>query len=264
MYNDEIIGTIATVFSVIVFAGPAVQFYKILRGRLNFEEAPTVLIATMYCNCLAWYAYGELLFSQPVQICNLIGCCLLLLFSFTYLAYEIKKYTIDAIINTLIILFGTWTAYRGLIYILGDYPDTVGNICLGTYFIALLYPLHLIYRVIREKNYKLVSYIITGCTIISSIIWTIYGIYRLYGINYHIIFANSLGVIVGIAEIVISRVWKVKYPTIEQAREVSTLGIESNANDEIYGKQETKTEDENEEKVNKSKAKPVKIVTKIE
>ena len=263
MSAEDVIGWIATVFSIFVFAGPSVQFYNVLKGRLDYEEAPTILIGTMYCNCLTWYVYGDLIFSQQMQVCNFIGCCFSLLFIIIYLVYEVKKYTTDAILNALIILTGTWAAYRALIYILAD-PITVGKICVGIYSVTLLYPLYLIYRVIREKNYRLISYVVAGCTIISGMFWGIYGIFEN---DYYIIIPYSLAVLVGIAEIVFSRIWKAKYPTIEQAAETSTIGIESTGDDEISRRPETvevKIDDENDEKGDKIKAKPVKIVTKNE
>ena len=260
MSTKDIIGWIATVFSIIVFAGPAVQFYKVLKGRLDFEEAPTVLISTMYCNCLTWFVYGDYIFSQQMQVCNFIGCCFSLLFIIIYLTYEVKKYTTDAILNALIILPGTWVVYHSLIYTLAD-PISVGKICAGAYLITLLYRLYLIYRVIREKNYRLISYVVTGSTIISGMFWGIFGIFEN---DYYIIIPYSLAVLVGIAEIVFSIIWKVKYPTIDQAAEASTIGIEATRDDEISKRPitvEVKIDDENDEKGDKIKAKPVKIAT---
>ena len=262
MLVEDVIGWIGTAFSLTVFAAPATQFLSVLKGKLDYEDSPTVLIGTIYCNCLAWYSYGDIIFSDQMKTCNFIGFLISSIFIIIYLCYEIKKFLTDAILNALIVLTGTWAGYRALIYILAD-PSIVGKVCALTYLIALLYPLYLIYRVVREKNYTLISYVVSGASILSALFWGIYGIMER---DNYIIVPNFLGVGVAVAQIVVSRVYKKKYPTIEQAPEASTVGIESTGDEEVSKRPETvevKIDEEGEEK-GKIKAKPVKIVTKSE
>ena len=262
MLTEDVIGWIATALSLIVFIAPAPQFLNVLKGKLDYEDSPTVLIGSIYCNCLAWYSYGDIIFSDQMKTCNFIGFLISSIFIIIYLCYEIKKFLTDAILNALIILTGSWAFYRALIYILAD-PSSVGKVCTLTHLIALSYPSYLIYRVVKEKNYTLISYVVSGASILSGIFWGIYGIMES---DIYIPVLYFLGVCVAISQIVVSRVYKNKYPTIEQAPEASTVGIESTGDDEISKKPETaevKIDEESEEK-GKIKAKPVKIVTKSE
>lgn len=262
MTSQDIIGWIATALTAVYFASPSSQFINVFKGRMDYEDTPTVLIGTIYCNCLAWYVYGDLIFSQQLKICNLIGCGLSLLFIIIYLAYEIRKFLTDAILNALIVFTGTWAAYRALTIILAD-PAIVGKVCIGTSLIALCCPSYLMYRVVREKNYRLISMVVSIFTIGGGAAWTIYGFMEK---DNYIIIPHILTVLVGVAEIVVRNTYKKKYPTIEQAAETSTIGIESTG-EESTKKTEgvtVKIDDESAEEGEKIKAKPVKIVTKKE
>ena len=262
MSTEDVIGWIATGLSSLVFAAPASQFINVFKNRLDYEDTPTVLIGTIYCNCLAWYVYGDLIFSTQVKTCSLIGCGLSLLFIIIYLAYEVRKFLTDAILNALIVFTGTWAAYRALTIILAD-PNIVGKVCIGTSLIYLMCPLYLMYRVYREKNYRLISLVVAILSILGGIGWAIYGFMEK---DYYIVCPNLLAVLIAIVQIVVRKTFKTKYPTIEQAAETSTIGIESSG-EESTKKPETvdvKIDEESAEEGEKIKAKPVKIVTNKE
>ena len=260
MLIQDIFGWIAAFSSTVIFAYPAIQFINVLKGSLNYEDTPIFLIGTIYINCLTWYAYGYYIFSPQVKICNIIGCCFSLFCSIIYLTYESKKFLTDTILNTLILFAGTWAAYRTYFVLLGD-DNVVGKVCIITSLISLLHPLYLIYRVIREKNYKLISLIIARFTIISGVCWVIYGFIDL---DYYIVCLNLLNIFVAIAQIIIVKKFKLKYPTIEQATtQISTIEIESiDDNSKKQGSGEIKIDVGNEEESEKIKVKPVKIATK--
>ena len=263
MSTEDIIGWIATGLSAIVYAAPSGKLLNVFKGRFNYEDLPTGLIGTTYINCFVWYFYGKLILSKQLKVCNLIGCGLSLFFTIIYLACEISKFLTDTILNALIIASGTWTAYRTFSIILTD-NHIVDKICIGTTLIALICPLYLIYRVVNEKNYRLIPNVTVVFSILSGILWSVYGFMRN---NYYIICLNLLVVFVGITEIVVSQIYKTKYPTIEQVREISTIGIESSGDDDNakkIGSVDVKVSEESAEEGEKIKAKPVKIVAKKE
>ena len=263
MSTQDIIGWIATGSSAIVYAAPAEKLFNVFKGHFNYEDLSTGFIGTTYINCFAWYFYGNLIYSKQLKICNLIGCGLSLFFTIIYLACEMKKFLTDTILNALIVASGTWTAYRTFSIILTDHY-IVAKICIGTTLIALICPLYLIYRVINEKNYRLIPNVTVVFSILSGILWSVYGFMRN---NYYIICLNLLVVFVGITEIVVSKIYKTKYPTIEQIREISTIGIESSGDDENAKKTDSaavKVGMESAEEGENIKAIPVKIVAKKE
>ena len=262
MPNQETIGWIATALSTVVFISPAPKLINVFKGSNSYEEIPTALFAMTYCNCYAWFIYGDLIESQQFKICNIIGWGFSLLFTFIYLAYEIKKFLFDPFINFFIIFIFTWAVYRGFCTFI-TFDDNFGKVCIGTFFISLNCPLRLIYKAVTEKNNKLISLKIAILTILSGICWTIYGF---MGRNYYIVCTNLLSVFVAIAQIVVSKNYKTKYITIEQISDISTVGIESTGDDDSK-KLDSGDSKINEEKVKddkKIKAKPIKITTEKE
>ena len=69
-----------------------------------------------------------------------------------------------------------------------------------------------------------------------------------------------MAIVIGILQVIVWNVWKRKYPTIEQIREIATIGIESTGDEGDFKKETTTRSDE--EKEDNIKVKPVKIVTK--
>ena len=258
MDSDEVIGWIAASLTAVIFLSPLSQFINLFKGRIEYEDAPMVLIGIIYCNCIAWYVYGKLVFASHIQTCCIVGCGLSLFFIIIYLAYEIKKYFTDAVLNTLIVFTGTWAAYRALTINLAD-PVLVGRVCIAIFVVFLMYPLHLLYRVIKEKNYTLVSMIFSIFIIVPGILWAIYGF---FANDYFIISPSFLAVLVGIVLIVVRNNIKNKYHTIEHAPEISTIDIE-NIDDENFKKLEkNKISEESLEEGEKIKVEPVKIINK--
>ena len=118
---------------------------------------------------------------------------------------------------------GSWAAYRFLTSILAD-PVDVGKVCAATSLIALIYPFNLLLRVIREKNYRLISFVVAGFTLPSGVCWFIYGI-MLH--DYYIMCPNLLAFFIAVAQIIVKKKYKAKYPILELVPETSTVGIES-------------------------------------
>ena len=255
---------IAAFLSMPIFTSPGIQFLNVFRKRINYEETPTFLIGTIYCNCLAWYAYGDLIFSKPLITCSFLGLCFTSLYIIIYLFYEIKKYLFDVILNIIIIFSGTGAVYRTLTIIL---PDTaiVGKVCVLTSLISLMHPLYLICKVFKEKNYKLISLMVSQFTILSSIFWIIYGFLEW---DFYIVCPNIFNVFVAIIQIFVRKNYKVRYSTIEQAgTSTIEIEIETMGDDDISKKKDNNNvniDDENVEEGGKMISKPVKIASKKE
>ena len=149
---QEIFGWVATCLTMCFFISPIIPFINVLKGKLRYEDTPIVVISASYVNCFCWYIYGDMIFSDQIKICNMIGAISSLLLICVYLIYEIKAYTIDAILNALIVISGSFTLYRA-ISIMIDSSNVLGKICIGASCVVFLSPIHLIIRVIKKKNY---------------------------------------------------------------------------------------------------------------
>ena len=255
--SQDLFGWMATCFNMCFYFSLIFPFINVLKGKLNYEDTPGILVTSIYINCFCWYIYGDTIFSDPIKICNLLGGIISFFLMLIYLAYEIKKYTIDAILNILIILTGSYAVFKGFTIMIDD--DTIiGKICFGTSCLLFLTPIQIIYRVMEEKNYNLIPIYLANVSLFSSCFWIIHGILIK---DLYIVFPNVIGFILSKIQIFIFLKYKRKYPGIGERESSSTIGIETNE----------KEKEKNEEYINKDdedvptteKEKPVKIVSKI-
>ena len=253
---QEVIGWIACGVNVLYFLAPCLPFLNVLKGKLNFEDTPGVFVTTCYVNCFIWYIYGDMIFSDQVKYsfcaAAIVSLCLMVI----YLVYELKKYLVDSILNTLILITGTWAVYRALTIIIDD-DRIVGKICIGTTIVMHLTPMQILYKVIKEKNYILIP-IRPGCVYLCAcILWIVYGVLIE---DFYLVCPHVIGVILCLVEIVVYMNFKKKYPAIGDKDFTSTIGIETSGMEDSK-KEETpiKIDDDNQ---TDTKEKPVKIVAK--
>jgi solute carrier family 50 protein (sugar transporter) len=250
---EDVFGWVATCLTMCFYISPVIPFINVFKGKLSYEDTPAILVTASYVNCFCWYIYGDMIFSDQVKICNGIGACASLILICIYLAYEIRKYTLDAILNALIILTGSYAVYRGLTIVVDD-DAVVGKICNVTAIIVFLSPIQLIYRVVREKNnYFLIPIYTAWVSLFSTSCWISYGVMIS---DVYIIIPNVIGVLLAITQITIYIIFKRKYPTIgERERETSAIDIDNTIDD----RKESTTIKDNEDIQNSTNEKPVTI-----
>ena len=200
----ESFGWIATCLTMCFYISPVIPFINVFRKKISYEDTPAIIVTTSYVNCLCWYIYGDMIYSNQIKYCNLIGAVSSLILVCIYLLFELKKYTLDAILNSLIIITGTYSIYRGFTLIIDD-DDIIGKICIATSCIVFLSPIQLIYRVIKEKNYNLIPIYTAYVSLASTSCWVAYGIF-ITDIN--VIFPNIIGLILAIIQIIIFQNYK--------------------------------------------------------
>jgi len=250
---QEGFGWLATGLSICGFISPIFPYLNVLRGRLSFEETPAVLVTTSYVNYFCWYVYGDMIFSDQIKYCYIIGSCINLVLMVIYLVYEIRRFLVDTILNTLILVTGTWALYRALTIIIDD-DRIVGKICVGTSCIVFLNQVQIVYKVLKDRNYNLIPIYNCWIALFSSICWVVYGIFIT---DFYLVFPNAILIILSLVQVIVYINFSRKYPPPGKAEFSSTIGIETTPNDEIK-KEETpiKIDEENEVK---GKEKPVKI-----
>ena len=228
MDKNECVGWIAAALSVVYYISPIVPFFNVLKGKLYFEDSPGVLVTCCYLNCLVWFIYGKLISNIQIKYSNLISGCFCILFLTIYLCYEIRKYLIDTILNALILISGTWSIYRIFANIIEE-DQIVGKFCFCTAMILYIFPVYIIYRVIKEKNYFLIKISASTAYFFACISWTIYG--YLITDNY-IIYPHAIGAALYFILIIVYLSYKRKYPLIGSKNFNSTIGIEIGGNEE--------------------------------
>ncbi len=253
---QETFGWIATGITVISFIFPVFPYLNVIRGKLGFDDTPSFAVTTCYVNCFIWYIYGDMIFSDQIKYCFMIGSIINLILMVIYLAFEVKSYLVDAILNTLILITGTWALYRALTIIIDD-DRIVGKICIGTACIVFYSPVQTIYRVIKEKNYRLIPIYNCYFVLAYGICWVIYGVFIT---DFYVVFPNAISIIISLIAVFIYCNYKRKYPVIGERDFSSTIGIETSTTEEP--KKEENPIKMEEVVETSGKEKPVKIITK--
>ena len=207
---QESIGWLAGCFNVCFYLTPTFNFIKVLKGKVNFEESPGVYVTTCYVNCFIWFIYGDMIFSDQVKISNMIAALINLIFMLIYLAFELRKYFVDAILNTLILITGSWACYRALTIVIDD-DRVVGDICIGTTIIIFISPIQILYKVFKEKNYNIIPVFSAIIYLFTCLFWFVYAIFIK---DFYLAFPNLLGIILSAVEIAVYINCKRRYPGI--------------------------------------------------
>ena len=247
---QESIGWLAGCFNLCFYLTPTFNFIKVLKGKVNFEESPGVYVTTCYVNCFIWFIYGDMIFSDQVKISNMIAALINLIFMLIYLAFELRKYFVDAILNTLILITGSWACYRALTIVIDD-DRVVGDICIGTTIIIFISPIQILYKVFKEKNYNIIPVFSAIIYLFTCLFWFVYAIFIK---DFYLAFPNLLGIILSAVEIAVYINCKRRYPGIGEIT-TGTIDIVSGGNDENK-KEETP--------IKIDEGKPVKIVNKLD
>ena len=255
---QEVFGWVACGLNVLYHLAPVSPFFKVLRGKLNFEDTPGVFVTTCYVNSFVWYIYGDMIFSDQVKYWFGIAACASLALIVIYILFELKKYAIDSILNALILITGTWSFYRALTIIVDD-DRIVGKICIGTTIIMYLTPIQVVYRVSKEKNYILIPVCSAIIYLLACITWVAYGVLIT---DIYVICTHAAGIVLSLIEIIVYCYYRRKFPAIGDKDFTSTIGIETS------GMEESKKEEPpikiDEDSQPEMKIKPVKIITKTD
>jgi hypothetical protein len=254
-WTEESVGWIAFAFSSYFLLYPAIPFYNVLKGKLNYEDSPGAYATVNYLNCFCWFLYSEMLISDQIKIISGIGTVASGLFVLVYLYYEIRKYIVDAVLNALILCSGSYMIYLTLTVMIED-DAIIGKICSGTHCLVFYFPIRLIYKVLKEKNFMLIPFCQAWGSLFMSISWVVYGILIT---EIYVVFPHCINIILATVQIMLFLNYRRKYPIINGKDYSSSIGIE---NEELK-KEESKVKEEiNEDNDTNLKERPVKIVEK--
>jgi len=249
-------GNAAIGLSTCFYLSLVAPFCKVLLCKLNYEYTPIALIDTIYVDSISWYIYADKILSRKLRYGNCIGGIVSLSLIVIYLLFELIKYPTDTLLNFLILFLGTLVIQKGLSIIIED-PQIIGKICIGTRLITFCYPIVMIYRAIKEKNYMFISLSRTVSYLIFCIGWFIFG--RNIKDN-HVVCANGIGIILGIIQFAVYLNFRKKY---QYNGPTKTIGIERGTGEDTK-KDDSTTMNIDEESQERAREKPVKIVTKLD
>jgi len=252
MEFTDIVGYASIGLSCCFYLSLSIPFFNVLRCKLNFEYTPIALVNTIYVDCVSWYIYGTKLSCDQIILGHKIGACCSLILICIYLAFELRKYLVDTILNALILILGTLVLHKGLSMVIED-AQMVGKICIGTKLITFCIPALMVFRVFKEKNYGLISLNNTFICCGACAAWCLFGKCTN---DINAMCANGIAVLLCLVQICVYFSFKNKY---------SYVGNTNMVIDTSTATEETKTSmNVDEESNEKAKEKPVRIVTKID
>lgn len=255
---QETCAWIGAVLNLYFFYLPISPFRDFLKGKINFEDLPATKTSIIYINCICWYTYGELVFSDQLRLSYAIGSIISLILILIYLYYEIRKYIFDTLLNIGILTTGTYSLYVGLTMILDD--DLIaGKICNISYLALAFFPGQVIYKVIKYKNYNLINLRTTKFAFYTGILWVIYGVLIS---EFYVVFPHALQIVWSLIQMVIYRSYKKKFPEIGEKNSSSTLDVENNEGEDKK-EENSELKQDDDDKDSNLKEKPVKILEKI-
>ena len=221
-FTQELCGWCGFTFSLYFVLFPLLPFYNLIKSKISLEEAPRAYSVLNYINCFCWFLYGDMLYSNQVKYIALIGLISNGVCVSIYIYYELFKYRIDAILNILIVISGSYMMYIIITVIIDD--DTlIGKICDSTQFLIFIFPIKTIYRVLKHKNFKLVPFGRAWGSLFMSIGWGTYGI--IYN-EIYIVIPHCFNLVLSTVQIILFLNYRRKYSLFqEDTNFISIIGI---------------------------------------
>ena len=169
----NIFGWIGMALGIYFFISPAVPFYNLIKGKINYTDAPGLLLVFTFINEILWLIYGLLVNKPQIYYTNGIGGGFTVIFITIFLSYYSKeKIYLTAIFLILLVIIMATISYLGYFMIYYEYVGYAANAFnVGMYAATG----EKIYRVFKTKNYKLMPiYSIIGAFLCTTC-WIIYG-----------------------------------------------------------------------------------------
>ena len=251
VYLDDAVGWIGCALTAVYHLVQLGPFIRVAQGALNFEDSPGYFISSLYINSFLWMIYGEMAFSDQICYTNLIASLICLVGMLIYVINERKKYLLDSILNFLIIFMASWSVYKYLSIEVDD-DRVVGKLCFLSSLNIYSYFYYILYRVIKEKNYLLISFNYTTIYFVNSLVWFFYGIVTK---DVYVICPYSIGIILSLFEIIIFIKYERKYPAVGDNIYNNSFGIEEKNIENVI---------RIEEDISDVKEKPVKIISNMD
>ena len=216
-YN-EILSWVAAGLTMVFYFPKIAPFINVIQGLKKFEETPILYIIISYINSLFWFLYGDLLYSDQMRLCYMVSCILCLICMGIYLIFEIKKNIIDMILNLIILISVSWGIYC---YFTINFEDDkfLGKICIISSIAFYLILLYEIFKVIKDKNAKIIHIYNITIYFFGSLCWFIYGIIDK---DYYISFPFCLGTIISLMQIILYNIYTNEYKIIFEKKSVIT------------------------------------------
>ena len=213
----EVFGWIAACLSIILYFSPIQQYFKLCQGKIRFNDTPNLKVIGNYVTGINWFIYSYLLKNVHIFVCYLAASFLSIICIMTFLLFLAKVKLLKAFLFALILLVYTVLMFL-LLALLIKNINVIGYICVAFSFLPLGYPIMLIKKVIKFRNYKYIPIRLCVINLIVTTCWIIYGFMI---INYHIIIPNFIGMVFTLILLFIWNIFKKRKPIMDEVADFS-------------------------------------------
>lgn len=217
----DIFGWIGAFISICFFCTPILNFYKLIKKKIQYTDINIIIILGNYISSIVWLIYGYKISCTQIITCYSIGAFISLVWLWIYLIQMGKKKMTITLIYALLLSVLTFALYIVLAIIIDD-KDTLGEVCFIVCTLSYISPTQLLIRVLNKKDYRMIP---IYSAVISSLgfgSWTIFGLFKF---SATIIIPNLVGFIFSAVQIILYRVYKSKKPLDEEIGNISNSVI---------------------------------------
>lgn len=205
--KDQFFGYPACILTIILYLFQIIHYFDISNKAFKLNNIQLNKILFNYVFTFFWYFFGEMLYYEPIKVCNLVGLLTFLFLICLFIFYEFKKDMTNTLINIILVTIFTISFYHYFSYVAIE-PKINGLICIGISVISYIYNIYLIIKVIKDCNLLLINISTEFISIIASILWYQYGYVNK---DFYIQFCFGIKAIIHLVQIILYFLKNKKY-----------------------------------------------------
>ena len=129
---QTVAGYCGNALALFFFLTPAVGMYALIKGKIDKNGIPYILLIASIMNCILWFVYGLRIPQFLIYLCNGLGMSFSLIYLTIYWYFFVDK----KIINFILITIGTYAFLFGIFAICywvipEDNKGLVGNFAMA-------------------------------------------------------------------------------------------------------------------------------------
>ena len=218
---SDLFGWIGVLVTTCFFLSPALNFYRLIKKRIQYKDVHIIIILGNYISSIVWLIYGFKISVTQIIVCYSLGAFISLIWIWIYLVQMGKKKVTLTLIYAIVLSVMTFSLYIVLSIIIDD-KDTLGEVCFITCSILYISPTQLLIKVLNRKDYKIIPIYSAVISAIGFGSWTFFGLFQF---SATIIIPNLVGFAFSAAQIILYRVYKNKKPLDEEIGNISNSVI---------------------------------------
>ncbi|CAN1175170.1 Bidirectional sugar transporter SWEET15 [Linum perenne] len=206
------IGILGNITSIMMYLAPLGTFWRVYRRKSTegFESVPYV---AAHFSSMLWLYYAALRSNYLLLTVNLVGCVLETIYILVFIAYAPKKAKIMTVKLVSVTSFGGFIAIFVLTHLFAKGEvfrlEIIGWLCAALSCFMFAAPLSIIRQVVHTKSVEFMPLTLSFFLLMSAALWLVYGV-LLH--DYYLMVPNAVGVVLGMAQMILygSYSWKRK------------------------------------------------------